>query len=96
MLCILLVISLGCPPPFTFSDDGILFDEKNKHEHKWKESTFKFSYDFAYIQQKIFFEKYLSNNHFNFSKKDLENQAINYHREKYLKEKYNIKSEFKF
>ncbi len=78
----------GCPMPYTFTESGEALNENKTHLKDFRESTFKFSYEFAYFQQKIFFEEYLPNNIFNFSSKELKNRAIDYHRN-YVMEKLN-------
>lgn len=66
----------GCPEPFTFTDDGVLLN--NKTFKNWKNSSFKFSFEFAYSQLKIFFDYYLPNNILNFTSKDLTDRALKY------------------
>ena len=77
----------GCPAPFTFSESGRLLNDKNRFD--WKESTFMFSYQFAYSQIKVFNDFYLKNNFYNFTSQELTNKALKYfheHLNNYLNE----------
>jgi hypothetical protein len=69
----------GCPAPFTFSDYGRLLNDKSRSD--WKESSFMFSYQFAYSQLKIFNDFYLKNNIYNFSSEELRDKALKYFHE---------------
>lgn len=66
----------GCPQPFTFSKSGLLLN--NKTSSSWTPSSFKFSYEFAYSQTRVFFDYYLKNKIYNFTSKDLTDRANSY------------------
>ena len=72
----------GCPAPFTFSDSGRLLNDKSRSD--WKESSFMFSYQFAYSQMKIFNEFYLKNNIYNFTAEELKEKALKYFHEQII------------
>lgn len=80
----------GCPQPYTFSEDGILLDDKYENSFKWKPSSFLTSFELAYINQKLFFDKYLSNNIYNFTHKSLQQETFKYHREVFKRKNENI------
>jgi alpha-1,3-fucosyltransferase 10 len=69
----------GCPKPYTFSEEGVLLEDSYKNKPAWKESTFVTSYEISNAEQKIFFEKYYSENNFNFTYKSLRKEALDYH-----------------
>jgi alpha-1,3-fucosyltransferase 10 len=69
----------GCPPPYTFSDNGTLIDESKQGTSLWKESTFSFSFQFAKLQLDVLFEKYLPEKNYNFTSKMLKDAAISLH-----------------
>ncbi|CAF1032558.1 unnamed protein product [Brachionus calyciflorus] len=81
----------GCPEPYTFSEDGVLLNEKNNSNYLT--SSFMTSYELGYIQQKLFFEKYYSKNLFNFSHKSFEWESLRFHRDHFMKnrEKFDLK-----
>lgn len=79
----------GCPGPVTFSESGALLEDDqvtNDNSDNWK-----FTYEFAYSQQKVFFEKYLPNNIFNFSNKMLEKDTLEYFKTNVLNKKIDLK-----
>lgn len=83
----------GCPEPYTFSEDGTLLDSKYKDKPDWKESSFKTSFEMAYIEQKLFLEKYYSNQpdrSYNLTYKKFRKEVLDYFYQKFLKNKENI------
>ena len=71
----------GCPIPYTFNEEGQLIDEKFLKTEKWIDSSFKFSFEIANCEQKVFFDHFLKSNIHNFTAKELRAMAHNfYHR----------------
>jgi alpha-1,3-fucosyltransferase 10 len=66
----------GCPAPSRFDDEGRLIDPSKPDQ----ENYFRYSYELANCEQKIFFDDYLSKNNFNFTAKDLKAKSFEMHR----------------
>ena len=75
----------GCPEPYTFTESGILLNKNDKNEKTWVDSKFKFSYEFSYVEQKIFFDKFLKNKIYNFTYKMLRDSAFKYYYDEFRK-----------
>ena len=73
----------GCPIPYTFSKEGILYDESNKKDRNWTSSSFTFSYYFDYAQLRTFYGKYLPYKNFNFTAKQIKKDAMDYFNQNY-------------
>ena len=77
----------GCPMPYTFSSEGVLLDETYREKPQWRENSFMTSFGLAYVQQKLFFEKYYTQNNMSelLSYKSLENETKYYYFNKFLR-----------
>ncbi len=69
----------GCPPPFTFSSNGILYNERNRNDPDWQESVFKFEYEFSFCRMRVFLDYFLTNKIYNFTSKSLREKALAYY-----------------
>jgi hypothetical protein len=78
----------GCPRPYTFTDSGQILRKEHINDLNWKDSQYSFSYESAFIEQKIFFEKYYhQKNRTHFSKKTLKDEAFAFYNREFRKEK---------
>ena len=83
----------GCPRPYTFTESGQILSRKNINDANWVDSKYSFSYEIAFIEQKIFFEKYYyQRNATKFTSKQLKDQAFAYYNREFRKEinKYDL------
>jgi hypothetical protein len=74
----------GCPFPYTFSEDGVLLDERYRDTSKWRDSMFKTSYELAYVAQKLFFDGHYNKgeNSSKLSYKQFQKEIWKHYREK--------------
>ena len=79
----------GCPLHYTFSENGVLMDQNYAGSDR-RDNSFKFSYDFAYSLQKIFFEKYMPNHVFNFTASQIRDDALRYYHNMLQKDRNQI------
>lgn len=80
----------GCPKPYTFSKEGVLYDENNKHETSWNENYFLYHYEIAYSQLRILYDKFLPENNFNFTSKELKEEALKFYKKNTIREKFDL------
>jgi hypothetical protein len=83
----------GCPRPYTFTDSGQILRKENMNDLNWKDSAYSFSYEMAFIEQKIFFEKYYyQKNVTRFSKKSLKDEAFAFYNREFRQDinKYDL------
>ena len=70
----------GCPKPFTFSKEGILFDENNRQDPSWNENYFLIHYDMAYAELRLLYDKFLPEKNYYFTEKELKKEALKYYK----------------
>ena len=67
----------GCPIPQRFNENGIWLRGEGDTNHEESDNIFRFSYESANCEQKIFFDDYLNNGIYNFTANELRSKALN-------------------